>query len=213
MTNTSENDVRQSPEREQWNARYEAKELVWTAKANRFLVEEIQTLSPGKALDLAAGEARNAVWLAEQDWQVEAVDFSEVAADKGRQLASQRGVADKLTFTVADLRDFVPEEGGYDLVVVFYLHLPAGELAPVLNRAAKAVAPGGTFLLVGHDLDNLERGYGGPQSPAVLYTAEDVVAALGGVLTIDKAERVERPVETDTGPRIALDCLVRGRRV
>ncbi len=83
---------------------------------------------------------------------------------------------------------------------------------PILQRAAKAVAPGGTLVVVAHDSANLEHGYGGPQRADVLYTAEQVVAALGGALEIEKAGPVERPVETDDGVKVAIDCLVRGRR-
>jgi len=199
-------------EREDWNRRYMAKEFIWTVKANRFVAEEVANLPPGRALDLAAGEGRNAIWLAEQGWTVRAVDFSDVAIEKGRQLAAARNVADKVEFEVADLRRYVPEVEGYDLVVIAYLQIPQFELVPILKQAARAVAPGGTFVLVAHDSANLEHGYGGPQNPAVLYTAEQVVAALGGELVIEKASPVERPVETDAGTKIAIDCLVRARR-
>ena len=62
-------------------------ELVWSAEPNRFLVAEVVDLSPGRALDLACGEGRNAIWLAEQGWTVTGVDFSNVALDKARRLA------------------------------------------------------------------------------------------------------------------------------
>jgi hypothetical protein len=70
------------------------------------------------------------------------------------------------------------------------------------------VAPGGTLLLVGHDLANLTEGYGGPTDPDVLYTPDEVAAELVG-LTVEKAERVERPVAVEDGQRIAIDALVR----
>ena len=199
-------------ERDDWNRRYAANEFIWTVEANRFLVAEAADLSPGRALDLAAGEGRNAVWLAEQGWAVRAVDFSHVAIEKGRRLAAARTVADRIDFQVADLRGCTPEVHRFDLVALIYLQMPMAELAPILVRAARAVAPGGTFLLVGHDPANLEHGHGGPRDPGILYTAEQVVAALDGELEIEKAHRVERPVETDGGVRTALDCLVRGKR-
>ena len=208
----SQTDTRTSPERSKWNTRYAEKEFVWTATANRFLIEEAGDLVPGRALDLAAGEARNAIWLAEKGWTAHAVDFSEIGLEKGRLLAEARGVADKVTFETADLRDYTPELRGFDLVALFYLHLTADALPPIFKRAADAVAPGGTFLLVAHDLANLNGGHGGPQDPSVLYTAEDVVAALDGTLAIEKAGTVERPVETDAGTKIAIDCLVRAKR-
>ncbi len=199
-------------ERAMWNARYAEKDFVWTVTPNRFLVAEAADLKPGRALDLAAGEARNAVWLAEQGWTALAVDFSDVGLEKGRQLAAARKVEDRVAFEVADLNDYVPEKGAFDLVAVFYLQMPQGRLVPILKRAAEAVAPGGTLLLVAHDSTNLANGYGGPQNPDMLYTAAEVVAALGDMLEIEKAGPVDRIVETDSGTRTAIDCLVRARR-
>lgn len=204
--------VTRSMEREDWNQRYAAEGLIWTADANRFLKAEIANVPPGCALDLAAGECRNAVWLAEQGWQVQAVDFSDVALEKGKRLAAARGVLDRIDFQEADLRNYEPEAQRFALVALIYLQIPQTELIPIITRAARAVAPGGTFLLVAHDSANLEHGYGGPRNPAVLYTAEQVVAALAGELTIEKAERVERPIETPDGLEVALDCLVRASR-
>lgn len=199
--------------REDWNRRYAAKELIWTGDANRFVKEELAELAPGRALDLAAGEGRNAVWLAEQGWTVQAVDLSDVAMEKAAKLAAARDVADRIDFQAADLADFEPEAGQFDLVLVIYLQLPQADLVPILSAAARAVAPGGTFLLVAHDSDNLLHGHGGPQHPALLYTAAQVVAALGEGFKICKASPVERPVQTDDGTRIAIDCLVRAERL
>ena len=199
-------------ERDGWNQRYDAQEFIWTAEANRFLVEETFSLAPGNALDLAAGEGRNAVWLAERGWSVRAVDFSDVAIAKGEQLAAARNVAGKIDFQVADLREYRPESRRFDLVTLAYLQLPQAELIPILTRAAQAVAAGGTFLLIAHDSANLAQGYGGPQHPSALYTAEQAAAALGEELQIEKAGRVERPVTTSAGIKIALDCLVRAKR-
>jgi len=95
---------------------------------------------------------------------------------------------------------------------VAYLQLVDAELTPILERAASAVAAGGTFLLVAHDLDNLEHGYGGPSHPGVLTTPEQVVAAIGEALTIDTAEVVDRPFDVDDGERVARDTLVVARR-
>ncbi len=80
-----------------------------------------------------------------------------------------------------------------------------------MRRAAAAVAPGGTFLLVGHDLANLKGGVGGPQDPVVLYTGERVCGELGD-LVVETAGTVERPVESDAGTVVAIDCLVRAHR-
>ncbi len=193
-----------------WDRRYEDRELLWGAGPNRFVAQEVSQLSPGRALDLATGEGRNAIWLAERGWRVDAIDYSPVGLDRARRLAAERGV--DVTFIEADLTTCQLARRAYDLVLVVYLHLPWAEMQPILQRAANAVAPGGTFLCVGHDLTNLDAGYGGPQSPEVLTTPETVAAALSD-LDIQRAEVVKRPVQVEAGEVVeALDHLVRAIR-
>jgi SAM-dependent methyltransferase len=194
-----------------WDRRYSGQELVWTSEPNRVLVEEVDGLTPGRALDLACGEGRNAIWLAERGWQVTGVDFSRAGLEKAGQLQEKRGV--KAEWIAADLLDYRPEPEAFGLVIVFYLQVPAEHRTPILKTAAGAVAPGGTFLLVGHDSTNIADGYGGPQFPPVLYTARDIAGDLDQTgLRIERAERVERRVQTPEGERIALDALVRASR-
>jgi len=190
-----------SVEREDWNRKHASGEHHFAGRPNRFLVAEAEGLEPGRALDLACGEGRNAVWLAERGWQVTGVDFSDVGLAGARRLAADRGV--EADWLEADLREYVPEEAAYDLVTVLYLQLPGDERCTVLERAARAVAPGGTLLVVGHDRENLEHGVGGPRDPRVLFTPEEIAAELPG-LRIEKAERVLRDG--------AIDALVRARR-
>lgn len=194
-------------QREDWDRRYAEADLLWSRGPNRFLVGETGDLAPGRALDLACGEGRNAIWLAEQGWHVTAIDYSQVAVAKARERAARERL--EIDLVCADLVDYEPEPSAYDLVLVLYLQLPAAELSLVLARAAAALAPGGTFFLVGHDLTNMTDGVGGPSDPDVLYTPDDIVAALPG-LAIEKAERVLRDVEGADRP--AIDALVRARR-
>ena len=171
---------------QEWDQRYAGAELVWTAQPNRFVVDELQPCHRGRALDLGAGEGRNAIWLAGRGWQVTAVDFSAAGLDKGRRLAEAHGLA--IDWVHADLRDYQPDEGSCQLVLVAYLQLREAELDGVLRRAVAALAAGGVLLVVGHDVTNLTEGVGGPLDPAVLYTPESMKRALGG-LTVLRAER------------------------
>ena len=193
--------------REDWDQRYSQPNLLWSATPNRFLVDEAAELPPGRALDLACGEGRNALWLAELGWQVTAVDYSSVAIAKARDLAASVGA--EIDFVCSDLLDYTPEDRAYELVLVLYLQLPAEQRRLVLSRAEAAVATGGTFLLIGHDLVNLTDGVGGPSEPNVLYTPEQIVRELPE-LEIEKAERVLREVADADRP--AIDALVRARR-
>ena len=192
-----------------WDARWSDPARPPSPEPNRFLAAEAEGLEPGRALDLACGAGRNAVWLAERGWRVAAVDFSPVALAAARRLAAARGVA--VDWTEADVLGWTPP-GAYDLVAILYLQLPEAERRPVLAGAAAAVAPGGTLLFVAHDLANLEGGHGGPRNPAVLTTPEAVAGELPG-LEVERAERVGRPVPLEGGAEAtAVDTLVRASR-
>jgi SAM-dependent methyltransferase len=200
---------------EHWDSRYGQAELVWSATPNRWVEEVAAGLAPGRALDLAAGEGRNALWLAERGWRATAVDFSQVALDRGSRLATERlgAAADRFDVVCADLLDYQPQPLAYDLVLVVYLQVPAAQRTRVLRAAAGAVAPGGRLLVAAHDTDNLEHGYGGPPDATVLYSADDVIADLAGSgLEVERAGQVIREVATEEGARQALDALVVARQ-
>jgi ubiquinone/menaquinone biosynthesis C-methylase UbiE len=187
-----------------WDERYAASELVWSAEPNRFVAETCADLPPGRALDLAAGEGRNAIWLAQRGWTVTAADFSKVGLEKGRRLAAHAGVEERVAWVVADATatDWPPE---HDLVVVAYLQLAEAERREAVRRGFAALQPGGRLVWVAHDSTNLTEGTGGPQDASVLMTADDVLIDLTGeAYEIVLADRVPRLV----GDATAYDCLV-----
>ncbi|HVA76092.1 MAG TPA: class I SAM-dependent methyltransferase [Acidimicrobiales bacterium] len=196
-------------DRNDWDARYAGDELLWSAEPNRFLVEEVSDLPPGRVLDVACGEGRNAIWLASRGWRATGVDFSEVGLAKADRLGRRSGV--DVDWVVADLMEWAPDSEAFDLVIIFYLQLPADRRRKVYRNMAAGLAPGGTILVVGHDSDNLARGYGGPQDPSVLFSTNDVAGDLAG-LEIVKAQQVLRTVKTDEGEKTAIDALVRAVR-
>lgn len=194
-----------------WDQRYAASDLVWSATPNRWVEQLTSGLVPGTALDLAGGEGRNALWLAERGWQATVVDFSQVALDRAQQLAVERLGSDatRLRTELADLLAYPPRPRAYDLVLVVYLQIPAEQRRIVIRTAAEAVAPGGRLVIIAHDTTNLADGVGGPQNPDVLYSPADVIDDLEGTgLVVDCAETADRPVQTEDGPRVALDALV-----
>jgi SAM-dependent methyltransferase len=191
-----------------WEEKWRERLLEGYAEPSRFLVSEIERLPAGRALDLASGAGRNALWLAERGWRVTGVDYSEVAVAEASRRASERGLA--VDWILADVVEWVPERGAYDLVCVLYLQLPAHERRQVLARAAGALAPGGMALVVGHHLRNLVEGYGGPSTVDVLFTPDDVAAELVG-LNVERAETLTRTIEADDGEHEAFDALVRAR--
>ena len=182
-----------------WDDRYAAAELLWSVGANRFVEEEATALNPSTALDLACGEGRNALWLAERGWEVTAVDFSRVALDRARAAALRRSL--DAEWVHADVWTWRPGRT-YDLVLLAYLQLSKPDRQQALAMAADATAVGGSLLVVAHDLRNLHDGTGGPQDPDLLWTPAEVVRPGFDAVRVDTAPR---PVDG----AVALDTVVR----
>ncbi len=217
MSETGHDDGRStSMDADDWDERYEAGRL-WSLEPNRFFVEAVDGLTVGRAVDLACGEGRNALWLAQQGWTVTAVDFSEVAVDRGRGVASDLGI--ELDWQIADLTTWDLGEQTWDLVAHVYLHWGAENREPFLDRCAAAVAPGGRIVVIGHDRTNIERGHGGPQDPALLMTPDELKERFHAAgLTVERAEVVYRTVPVDSGSgdpteATAIDHVVIATRV
>ena len=137
-------------DQQMWDDRYSESGQIWSGRPNVVLVEEVEGLTPGRALDLGSGEGGDAVWLAQQGWQVTAVDISTVALGRAAKLASAAGLEDRIDWQQHELGESFPE-GSFDLVSAQFLHslgdFPREE---ILRSAAAAVAPGGILLIEGH---------------------------------------------------------------
>src|SRR5688572_25175067 len=131
----------------EWDERYAASELVWSREPNQFVAAELADLPPGTAVDLGAGEGRNAIWLASRGWSATAVDFSQVALDKGARLAADLDVTLDLEWVCADATTWQPPHP-VDLVVIAYLQVPAEDRRRAVRGAFMMLRPGGTLLLV-----------------------------------------------------------------
>jgi SAM-dependent methyltransferase len=104
-----------------WDERYRGAEFIWSTQPNRFLPPVVDGLTPGRALDLACGEGRNAVWLATEGWDATGVDFSTTGLEKAARLAETNNVT--VEWICADVTNWEPT-APFDLVAVFYLQLP-----------------------------------------------------------------------------------------
>lgn len=99
-----------------WDERYRRGEHT-NDEPHPLVVEFASQLNPGRALDVACGAGRHAIYLAERGWQVTAVDYSSVAIEILRERARERGVF--IDARIADLErdEFVIEPDAYDLIV------------------------------------------------------------------------------------------------
>jgi SAM-dependent methyltransferase len=199
-------------DRNAWNERYRAADLVWGTEPNRFVAEALADRVPvGRALDLACGEGRNAIWLARRGWQVTAVDLSDVAIERARKLAAAEKL--EVDWVCADLASYESDPEAFALVVISYLQVPMDARRSVLSRAASALAPGGELFMIGHARRNLTDGVGGPRDPAVLWDPDEIRAELDAAgFRVERCEEVIRPVEGDGAVREAIDVLAEARR-
>jgi len=195
--------------RQYWNERYADRGTLWGGDANQFVVRYLSDLPPGRVLDLASGQGRNAVWLAGRGHSVTAIDISDVAAQQAGEVANQAGV--EVEFVTADLLEWEPEAEAFDLVLLSYLQVPGDLRRAVHDKAIRAVAPGGVVFVIAHHLANLDAGVGGPPDPEVLFT-EDQLAGDFAELDVEVLERVLRHVETEDVTGDAVDVAMLARK-
>lgn len=195
---------------EAWNQRYAETELVWSLEPNEFVIEYLCDLPAGKMLDLGGGEGRNALWFASRGWHVENSDFSTVAVDKFLQRAEREGLLELCTGTTVDATH--PEScvtKPVDLAVMAYLQIPAADLAAAIASAAHSLRPGGTFFGVWHARENLEYGFGGPPSPELNPTQDELRAACEAVgMKIETLTLRERYFVSGDQQRKAIDAVL-----
>ena len=187
-------------DRAYWEDRYGQPGRAWSGRPNAALVAEVAQLAPGRALDVGSGEGGDALWLAARGWQVTGVDISQNALDKAAALAREREDVDpaRLTWQQADLTGWSPTRTSFDLVTAHFMHLPLVDRERLFPALADAVAPGGTLLIVGHDVDALPGGAGRHGDPGMLFTVGEVVGRLSpDAWRVDVAEVRPRDM---TGP-------------
>ena len=129
-----------------WDERYSETEYIFGTEPNDFLKENFQKIpAGGKVLCLAEGEGRNAVFLAEQGYEVTAMDMSKVGLNKALKLAKDRGV--EISTQVADLTDYDFGAGEWDGIVSIWAHLPKTVRQCVHTQIVPALKSNGVFIL------------------------------------------------------------------
>lgn len=190
-----------------WDERYSEEGFAYGERANDFLIETQSRLPRGRALCLAEGEGRNAVYLAENGFEVTAVDMSPVGLSKAKELARQRGV--RLTTVVANLADFPLEPGYWDLIVSVWAHTPSVLRRSLHQQVVKALRPGGGFLLEAYTPDQLSQGTGGPPDPDMLMTLDGLRQELAG-LRFEIGREIQREIHEGryhNGPSAVVQVL------
>jgi SAM-dependent methyltransferase len=176
-----------------WDQRYGGEGLAYGGAPNDFLVQAAERFPrAGRALDIGAGEGRNALFLASLGLDVLAVDQSAVGMAKAARLARERGLA--LKTLAVDLREFEAAPGSLDVISSIFVHLPRELRAGVHGRVKTWLKPGGVFVLEAYGPGQIARGTGGPKDPLLLAGLEEVLGELAG-LEIEHAAAVVRAVK------------------
>ena len=206
-------DIETAYTQETWDARYAESHRIWSGRPNQRMVEEVASLDPGRALDVGCGEGADAVWLASRGWQVTALDVSEVALERTRDHAAEAGVAERVELMHHDLMGGGPAPGRYDLVSVFFFHVPPEQFGGFYRGVADAVESGGTLLVVGHHPEDVSSGARRPHGPQLMFTPEQVVEVLDPESwEIVTAAAPTREMDTPDGPVTVRDSVVRAVR-
>lgn len=195
-----------------WDARYSESERIWSGAPNGTLVLEVEGLAPGTALDVGCGEGADAVWLASRGWTVTGVDLSEVALGRAAEAAREADVA--VALRRADLLDPDLDLGVFDLVTAHYASLPRTPDEAAARALVGAVAPGGTLLVVGHDLAGHAREARSPEDAAYWDSRvepSDVLALLDDAWVVQVHETRPRPGAAE-GARHTHDVVLRAVR-
>ena len=200
-----------------WDQRYSG-DRVWSGNPNGTLVREMTGVTPGRALDVGAGEGGDAVWLAEQGWAVTANDVSQRALGRVRAEAERRGLTVDVLHANANTPGAFPA-AAFDLVSAQYAAIPRTPDDRGLRNLLEAVARGGTLLVVSHDIEPMRAPIDTRESSRMFdadayVRVEDVAAALAGAPGWDVVchEQRPRPPGSATAAQHVDDVVLRARR-
>ncbi len=174
-----------------WEQRYGIEAYLFGTEPNGFLRVSVPSLPGGTVLCLAEGEGRNAVFLAENGYEVHSVDLTEAGVAKTLRLAESRQV--KVDAVVGDLADFDIGTDRWDLIVSIFAHMAPTARRQLHRRVVAALKPAGVFLLEAYTPEQVGRGTGGPSTPEMTMTLDALRGELAGLEFIH-AEELDREV-------------------
>jgi cyclopropane fatty-acyl-phospholipid synthase-like methyltransferase len=170
-----------------WNTRFKEAEFAYGTEPNDFLKSKIQAFKPNsKILCLAEGEGRNAVFLAEHNHHVTAVDYSQEGLNKLKKLASDKNLS--IETVCIDLNHYKIEENKWDAIICIFGHFPESLRKAVFKQVYSGLKKDGVFLMEAYHKDQINYKTGGPQVADLLYSAEE--------LQIDFSEFKNKSIET-----------------
>jgi SAM-dependent methyltransferase len=184
-------------DQKRWDERFKGKEFAFGKEANPFLKRHIALLPKGKALDIATGEGRNAIFLAQNGFDVEAVDISKMGLRKARKLAKEMGV--KIHTFYADLDTYQIKKGQYDLIANFYFLKRS-----LIQKIKKGLRKGGRVIFETYLLEHRNLGTGGPKQAKYFLKSNELLRLFDGFRILRYREGIFR----QGGKRRAIASLI-----
>jgi 2-polyprenyl-3-methyl-5-hydroxy-6-metoxy-1,4-benzoquinol methylase len=197
--------------RAQFDAFYAGEEPLWSGEPNGSLVAEVSGVPAGRALDVGCGEGADAVWLAQQGWQVTAIDVAKNALDRAAKKALEVGA--EVLWVHAGLLEAGLPSAGFDLVTVHYAALRRTPDDAVVRTLMRLVAPGGTLLVVHHADIDVEEAKAHGCNPADFVSPDDVREALDENWVLQVNERRARHITGGAGAHHTHDIVVKAQRL
>ena len=192
-----------------WDDKYQVDDYLFGTEPNTFLAEQFRAIPKGKVLCLADGEGRNSVFLAQQGYEVTAVDMSLVGINKAKFLAQEKSV--EINFVHANLKDFDMGKNCWHGIVSIFCHVPVALRQQLHTEVVAGLNEGGVFLLEAYTPDQLRHGTGGPPNIDLLMSTETLRNELDG-LKMERLVELERDVRegaSHAGPSSVVQLCAR----
>jgi len=187
--------------KKKWDKRFARKEFALGKEPNLFLKKNIRLLPRGRALDIATGEGRNAAFLAQKGFEVDAVDISQKGLRKARELAREKGV--KVNLLLVDLDHYQIEKDRYDLIADFYFLE-----RPLIPKIRKGLKRGGKVIFETYILEHRGLATGGPKQTKYFLKPNELLRLFKGFRILFYREGIFR----EGGRRKAVASLIAEKR-
>jgi len=184
-------------DQKRWDERFRRKEFAFGKEANPFLKKHISLLPKGKALDIATGEGRNAIFLAQNGFDVDAVDISNMGLKKAQKLAKEVGV--KIHTLRADLDTYKIKEGQYDLITNFYFLKRS-----LIPKIKKGLRRGGKVIFETYILEHRNLATSGPKQAKYFLKSNELLRLFDGFRILHYREGIFR----EGGKKKAIASLI-----
>lgn len=172
-------------QQEFWNKKFLRDGYLYGLKPNEFIKSNYKNFNKNeKILCLGEGEGRNAIFLAKNGYEVEALDASNIGLEKLERLAKENSV--HVETTCLDINEWLPNKK-YGAIVFSFMHLSLSELKNLFKKIEKSLSKDAYLVLEVFSKNQMQKNSGGPKDLSLLYSVQDFEECISD-LKIEKLE-------------------------